>query len=45
VSDRRLADAVGIGRTVQDALLSTRLGGVVCLVGMGDPKLERDPTG
>lgn len=35
-------DAVGLDRTVQDALLSTRLGGVVCLVGMGSPTLSLD---
>ena len=35
-------DAVGIDRTVQDCLLSTRLGGSVCLVGMGAPQLSLD---
>jgi len=35
-------DAVGIDRTVQDCLLATRLGGAVCLVGMGAPKLALD---
>lgn len=35
-------DAVGIDRTVQDCLLATRLGGAVCLVGMGAPHLSLD---
>lgn len=35
-------DAVGLAATVHDALLATRLGGVVCLVGMGAPKLALD---
>jgi len=32
-------DAVGVGGTMADALASTRLGGTVCLVGMGAPEL------
>ena len=35
-------DAVGLSPTVADALSSTRLGGAVCLVGMGAPRLELD---
>lgn len=35
-------DAVGITRTVADALLATRFGGSVCLVGMGAPRLDLD---
>ncbi|MGV8882459.1 MAG: zinc-dependent alcohol dehydrogenase [Rhodoglobus sp.] len=35
-------DAVGITRTINDALLATSLGGTVCLVGMGTPKVELD---
>jgi threonine dehydrogenase-like Zn-dependent dehydrogenase len=35
-------DAVGVSRTLADALLSTSLGGSVCLVGMGSPKLDLD---
>ena len=35
-------DAVGVDRTVQDCLLATRLGGSVCLVGMGAPQLSLD---
>lgn len=35
-------DAVGIDQTVQDCLLATRLGGTVCLVGMGSPRLSLD---
>jgi threonine dehydrogenase-like Zn-dependent dehydrogenase len=35
-------DAVGIEQTVQDCLLATRLGGAVCLVGMGAPRLSLD---
>lgn len=35
-------DAVGIDRTLQDCLLATRLGGVICLVGMGAPRLSLD---
>ena len=35
-------DAVGLAPTVADALSSTRLGGAVCLVGMGTPRLELD---
>ncbi len=35
-------DAVGLDRTVADALGATKLGGVVCLVGMGSPKLGLD---
>ena len=35
-------DAVGLAPTVADALDSTRLGGAVCLVGMGSPRLELD---
>jgi threonine dehydrogenase-like Zn-dependent dehydrogenase len=35
-------DAVGIDRTLQDCLLATRLGGTVCLVGMGAPQLTLD---
>lgn len=38
----RAIDAVGITPTVRDALLSTKLGGSVCLVGMGSPTLEID---
>jgi threonine dehydrogenase-like Zn-dependent dehydrogenase len=33
-------DAVGISPTVGSALESTRLGGTVCLVGMGSPTIE-----
>lgn len=33
-------DAVGANATVRDALESTALGGTVCLVGMGSPKIE-----
>ncbi|HEY8718190.1 zinc-dependent alcohol dehydrogenase [Pengzhenrongella sp.] len=35
-------DAVGVSATVADALSSTRLGGAVCLVGMGQPRLDLD---
>ena len=35
-------DAVGVTATVSDALAATRLGGAVCLVGMGSPRLELD---
>lgn len=35
-------DAVGISATVRLALSATRLGGTVCLVGMGSPDLELD---
>jgi L-iditol 2-dehydrogenase len=35
-------DAVGISPTVTDALTSTRPGGAVCLVGMGQPRLQLD---
>jgi threonine dehydrogenase-like Zn-dependent dehydrogenase len=35
-------DAVGISATVRDALLSTKFGGTVCLVGMGSPELALD---
>jgi threonine dehydrogenase-like Zn-dependent dehydrogenase len=35
-------DAVGLTATVADALSSIRLGGAVCLVGMGQPRLELD---
>lgn len=35
-------DAVGITATLDDALTSTRLGGTVCLVGMGSPSLTLD---
>ncbi len=35
-------DAVGLNTTVADALNATRLGGAVCLVGMGTPRLELD---
>jgi threonine dehydrogenase-like Zn-dependent dehydrogenase len=35
-------DAVGVTATVSDALAATRLGGSVCLVGMGSPRLELD---
>jgi threonine dehydrogenase-like Zn-dependent dehydrogenase len=35
-------DAVGLTATVADALGATRLGGAVCLVGMGTPRLELD---
>lgn len=35
-------DAVGITVTLRDALLATRLGGSVCLVGMGAPTVELD---
>jgi threonine dehydrogenase-like Zn-dependent dehydrogenase len=35
-------DAVGIEPTLQDCLLATRIGGVVCLVGMGAPRLSLD---
>lgn len=35
-------DAVGISATVDSALSATKLGGAVCLVGMGRPRLEVD---
>lgn len=35
-------DAVGGRSTVNDALGATKLGGTVCLVGMGSPRLELD---
>ena len=35
-------DAVGIGATLADALVASRVGGVVCLVGMGAPTLALD---
>jgi len=35
-------DAVGVSPTLRDALESTSLGGIVCLVGMGSPRLELD---
>lgn len=35
-------DAVGIEATLADALRATRVGGVVCLVGMGAPTLALD---
>jgi threonine dehydrogenase-like Zn-dependent dehydrogenase len=35
-------DAVGISATMADALSSTRVGGAVCLVGMGLPRVELD---
>src|SRR6185312_10271089 len=35
-------DAVGVTGSVADALASTRLGGTVCLVGMGTPRLDLD---
>lgn len=35
-------DAVGLTQTLDDALAATRLGGVVCLVGMGHRTLEVD---
>lgn len=35
-------DAVGVTATLSDALASTRLGGAVCLVGMGQRRLELD---
>ena len=35
-------DAVGITRTVDDALNATRQGGSVCLVGMGSPEVHLD---
>lgn len=35
-------DAVGLSQTLDDALASTRLGGMVCLVGMGHRTLEVD---
>jgi threonine dehydrogenase-like Zn-dependent dehydrogenase len=35
-------DAVGVSPTLADALASTRLGGTVCLVGMGSPRVELD---
>jgi threonine dehydrogenase-like Zn-dependent dehydrogenase len=35
-------DAVGLTATIADALAATRLGGAVCLVGMGAPRLELD---
>ncbi len=35
-------DAVGIGATVAAALESVKLGGAVCLVGMGTPRFELD---
>ena len=33
-------DAVGVTGTLSDALLSTKLGGTTCLVGMGSPELR-----
>lgn len=36
------ADAVGIGPTMSTALSSTRLGGSICLVGMGAKQIELD---
>ena len=33
-------DAVGVSRTLADSLVSTRLGGKVCLVGMGAPSVD-----
>ncbi|HUZ40365.1 MAG TPA: zinc-binding dehydrogenase [Acidimicrobiales bacterium] len=36
-------DAVGLSGTLRDALLATKLGGTVCLVGMGSPELQLDP--
>lgn len=35
-------DAVGIGPTLRTSLQATRLGGTVCLVGMGAPQLQLD---
>lgn len=35
-------DAVGVSSTLADALASTVLGGTVCLVGMGSPRIELD---
>jgi threonine dehydrogenase-like Zn-dependent dehydrogenase len=35
-------DAVGISGTISDALNSTRLGGSMCLVGMGAPRVDLD---
>lgn len=35
-------DAVGMSQTLDQALSSTRLGGIVCLVGMGHRTLEMD---
>ncbi|MGB4137221.1 MAG: zinc-binding dehydrogenase, partial [Microbacterium sp.] len=35
-------DAVGISRTIGDALQATAFGGRVCLVGMGSPRVELD---
>jgi threonine dehydrogenase-like Zn-dependent dehydrogenase len=35
-------DAVGVSASVADATASVRLGGMVCLVGMGSPLLELD---
>jgi threonine dehydrogenase-like Zn-dependent dehydrogenase len=35
-------DAVGLSGTLRDALLSTKWGGTVCLVGMGSPELQFD---
>jgi threonine dehydrogenase-like Zn-dependent dehydrogenase len=35
-------DAVGLTATIADALDATRLGGAVCLVGMGTPRVELD---
>ncbi len=35
-------DAVGLTATIADALASTRLGGAVCLVGMGQPRVDLD---
>jgi threonine dehydrogenase-like Zn-dependent dehydrogenase len=32
-------DAVGVSSTISDGLLSTRIGGTVCLVGMGAPEV------
>src|SRR5690606_31075807 len=38
-------DAVGMTESLADALAATRLGGVVCLVGMANPRVEIDAFG
>jgi len=36
----KVIDAVGTTQTMKSALTTTKLGGTVCLVGMGDPDIE-----
>ncbi|GLY28758.1 zinc-binding dehydrogenase [Kineosporia sp. NBRC 101731] len=35
-------DAVGVDASLADALIATRVGGVVCLVGLGQPRVSLD---